>query len=57
MPLECDTSLSTGSDCVKEGVRVKIQSTYRPGESAPALKQYFFRCGAGNEMRLVCLAL
>lgn len=39
---EFDVTLRTGSETVTAGVRVKIQSTYRPAESSPQHGQYFF---------------
>ena len=42
-PIESDVRLQTGSDAVTAGVRIKIQSTYRPADSAPHLNQFFFR--------------
>ncbi|GAX77042.1 hypothetical protein CEUSTIGMA_g4489.t1 [Chlamydomonas eustigma] len=41
-PVEEDVSLQCSSNTVTNGVRVQIESTYRPLESSPTLGQYFF---------------
>ena len=42
MPILDSKELSTTSNTVTRGIRIQIQSTYRPNESAPQLGQWFF---------------
>ena len=42
MPLLDPNDITTSSDTITRGIRIRIQSTYRPKESSPQLQQWFF---------------